>query len=419
MSNTTPTVLGLKKSFGFGDRLGLATPGHIAACEKTDFLPVYAQQSIREMVRTNRSPDDVMNDAKKAVADAGYDKVWGADADHLKTEEDVRNTYAAGFCFFTFDPSDHVVNEADEMGIDALTAGAKSLVSEGVFGDSELADLYLDKKFEIDNGFSLTFDNESMLRAAVKYGRAMAHCAKLGKVLDDLAGGGNGYEIEMSVDESEVPTTPLEHLFVAKELRRRGVNFISLAPRFIGDFEKGVDYRGDLEAFEASIEQHVSIAECCGPYKLSLHSGSDKFSVYPIFGRLCGELLHVKTAGTSYLEALRVVARVDKVFLRELIDYCVGRFAEDRASYHLSTSQADVEGLVGTADDDLERIFLDEDKGRQLMHATYGSVLTQGKGADGGAYGDKLMGILDKNADLHLEFVERHFDKHLGLLVAE
>lgn len=418
MSNSNPTVLGLKKSFGFGDRLGLATPGHIAACEKTDFLPVFAQQSIREMVRTNRSPDDVMNDAKRAVQDADYGKPWGADADHLKTEEDVRGTFAAGFRFFTFDPSDQVVNEADKMGLEALAEGAEALVAEGVFGDGELNDLYLDKSFEIDNGFSLTFDRESMLRAAVKYGRAMAHCAHLNAVLNELAGGGNGYEIEMSVDESEVPTTPLEHLFVAKELKRRGVNFISLAPRFIGDFEKGVDYRGDLVAFEKSIEQHVAIAECCGPYKLSLHSGSDKFSVYPIFGRLCGELLHVKTAGTSYLEALRVVARTDRPFLRELIDYCAGRFPEDRASYHLSTTQADVEAILGTADEDLERVFLDEYAGRQLMHATYGSVLTMGTGEDGVPYGDKLMAILDKQDDLHLEFVEKHFDKHLGLLVA-
>ncbi len=416
MKQPQPTVIGLKKSFGFGDRLGLATPGHIAACEKTDFLPIFAQQSIREMVRTNRSPDDVMGDAQRAVAAANYTKPWGADADHLKTADDVRNCYAAGFCFFTFDPSDHVVNEADTMVREELTGGAKALVAEGVFGDGEIEDLYLGKSFKIDNGFSLTFDEESLLRAAVKYGRAVNHCAKLARVLDELAGGGNGYEIEMSVDESEVPTTPLEHLFVAKELRRRGVEFISLAPRFIGDFEKGVDYRGDVDAFEASIAQHVAIAEYCGPYKLSLHSGSDKFSVYPVFARLCGELLHVKTAGTSYLEALRVVARVDTPFLRELAEYCSGRFAEDRASYHLSTTQADVEALRGTPDDKLEAVFLDRFAGRQLMHATYGSVLTKGEGADGRPYRDRLMEILANNEALHMEFVTRHFDKHLGLL---
>ncbi len=418
MIHPTPTVIGLRKSFGFGDRLGLATPGHVAACRKTDFIPIFAQQSIREMVRTKRTPEDVMADAQRAVMRTAFKSDWGADADHLKTEDDVKATAAAGFTFFTFDPSDHVVNEADTMGPEELARGEKALIAEGVFEGSSLRDLYLDKRFDIDNGFALTFDEASLLRAAVKYGRAVRHCAKLGAALKEAAGG-KPYEIEMSVDESEVPTTPLEHLFVARELKRRGVEFISLAPRFIGDFEKAVDYRGDIAAFESSIAQHVAIAKFCGPYKLSLHSGSDKFSVYPIFGRLCGEMLHVKTAGTSYLEALRVVVRVDKPFFRELVEYCRGRFATDRASYHLSTTEADVERLGGVADGDLERMFLDLNEGRQLMHVTYGSVLTQGQDAKGRPFRDRLMEILEKHAEMHLDFVERHFDKHLGLLLQE
>lgn len=418
MIHPTPTVIGLRKSFGFGDRLGLATPGHVAACRKTDFIPIFAQQSIREMVRTKRTPEDVMADAQRAVMRTAYKADWGADADHLKTEDDVKATAAAGFTFFTFDPSDHVVNEADTMATEELARGEKALIAEGVFEGSSLRDLYLGKRFEIDNGFAITFDEPSLLRAAVKYGRAVRHCAKLGAALKEAAGG-RPYEIEMSVDESEVPTTPLEHLFVARELKRRGVEFISLAPRFIGDFEKAVDYRGDIAAFEASIGQHVAIAKFCGPYKLSLHSGSDKFSVYPIFGRLCGEMLHVKTAGTSYLEALRVVVRVDKFFFRELVEYCRGRFATDRASYHLSTTEADVERLGGVADGDLERMFLDLNEGRQLMHVTYGSVLTQGQDAKGRPFRERLMEILEKHAEMHLDFVERHFDKHLSLLLVE
>jgi hypothetical protein len=418
MIQPNPTVIGLKKSFGFGDRLGLATPGHVAACRKTDFLPIFAQQSIREMVRTRRSPEDVMADARKGVMRTAFKGEWGADADHLKTEDDVRNTVAAGFTFYTFDPSDHVVNEADTMTPEELAGGEKALIAEGVFEGSSLRDLYLGQRFEIDNDLALTFDETALLRAAVKYGRAVRHCARLAQVLRQAIGG-RAHEIEMSVDETEVPTTPLEHLFVAKELRRRGVDFISLAPRFIGDFEKGVDYRGDLAAFEKSIEQHVAIASFCGPYKLSLHSGSDKFSVYPIFGRLCGEMLHVKTAGTSYLEALRVVVRTDKPFFKDLVGYCRGRFAQDKASYHLSTTQADVERLAGVADDELERVLLDRNEGRQLMHVTYGSVLTLGKDRSGAPYRDRLMAILDKHAEMHLDFIERHFDKHLSLLLPQ
>src|SRR5438552_13364468 len=100
---TQPLPLGLKKSFGFGDRLGLATPGHLAAAIKFDFAPIFAQQSIREMARTQRTPEAVMQAAQSALGRANYRRPWGADADHLKTPEDVQRTAAAGFCFFTID----------------------------------------------------------------------------------------------------------------------------------------------------------------------------------------------------------------------------------------------------------------------------------------------------------------------------
>jgi hypothetical protein len=69
---------------------------------------------------------------------------------------------------------------------------------------------------------------------------------------------------------------------------------VSVAPRFVGGFEKGIDYKGDLAAFENDLRGHAAIARAFGPYKISIHSGSDKFSIYPIIGRLCGDLLHVK-----------------------------------------------------------------------------------------------------------------------------
>src|SRR5258707_3532213 len=110
IQKTLPKPLGLQKSFGFGDRLGLATPGHLAAARKFDFAPIFAQQSIREMERTQRTPQQVVKAASTAIAGRGYSGVWGADADHLKLPEHVDYTAAAGFCFFTIDPSMYVGN---------------------------------------------------------------------------------------------------------------------------------------------------------------------------------------------------------------------------------------------------------------------------------------------------------------------
>src|SRR2546422_2493066 len=117
-----PVTLGLQPSFGFGDRLGLATPGHVAALRRArgGILPIFAQQSVREMARTGRSPQQVMDDAGAGALKAAYTGPMGADADHLKTPEDVDRTAAAGFVFFTIDPSDDVDPHADNYSLDEL-----------------------------------------------------------------------------------------------------------------------------------------------------------------------------------------------------------------------------------------------------------------------------------------------------------
>jgi hypothetical protein len=413
-----PQPLGLKKSFGFGDRLGLATPGHLESARKFDFAPIFAQQSIREMQRTNRTPQDVMVAARSALAAASFGGAWGADADHLKTPEDVSRTAAAGFCFFTIDPSAHVVNDADRMSQDDLAAAAAAMAGDGTFDGPGWEAEYLSRSYDVDGGDPpLRFTSVPLRRAAVKYGRAVAHAAAMARHIA-AANAGRPYEIEVSVDETDSPTSPLEHLFFALELKRRGVrNLVSLAPRFVGEMEKGIDYRGDLREFERTLRQHLAVARRYGPYKLSVHSGSDKFSIYPVLGRVCGDLLHVKTAGTSYLEALRVVVRTDPALFDEIAAYSHGRFATDRATYHSSTTEQETARLPRSgAAIDLEGPYLDERPGRQLMHVTFGSVLNRGRATNGRPFKDAIVEILRRHDALHREVLVRHFDKHLGLL---
>jgi hypothetical protein len=411
-----PTPLGLKKSFGFGDRLGLATPGHLAAANQSDFAPIFAQQSIREMARTQRTPEEVMRAAQVALVKAGYSKPWGADADHLKTAEDVRATAAAGFCFFTIDPSEFVNNHADAMPGTGLEAEVALMEKDGIFPEAAWMQYYLEGRFEIADGLVLQFTKEKLFRAAIKYARAIAHSAVMAGHIAS-ANRGRPYEIEISVDETDSPTSPLEHLFFGLELKRRQVaHVVSLAPRFVGEFEKGIDYRGDLKRFEASLREHVAIAKFCGPYKISVHSGSDKFSAYPVIGRVCGELLHVKTAGTSYLEALRVVARTAPAVFAEIAAYCRGRFDIDRKSYHISTTPGEIANLPAFSGPTEEALYLDERVGRQLLHVTFGSVLTAGLDKKGRRFKETILELLNQHADLHEELLAMHFRKHLSLL---
>jgi hypothetical protein len=269
----------------------------------------------------------------------------------------------------------------------------------------------------VEEDTTLSFDEEEVLRPAVKYGKAIAHTEKMAKAIAEICGD-TPHEIEVSVDETDSPTTVNEHLFFGLELKRRGVNVVSLAPRFVGDFEKGIDYKGDLSEFEHSLKQHVAVAKFCGPYKLSIHSGSDKFSIYPAIGRQCGDLLHVKTAGTSYLEALRVILHRDRDLFKEILCYAAGRFDEDRKSYHISATEEGVKQLKTTDDADLEKACFEDTTGRQLLHVTFGSVLTVGEDSSGNALKPRFMEVLEKNQELYDEFLERHFDKHLSMLNA-
>lgn len=409
---TSPQVLGLKKSVGCGDRLGVATPGHVRAVRKHSLAPIFAQQSIREMARSRRTPEEVLDDATWGVFQEGWRAGFGADADHLKTIEDIDRCVAAGFTFYTIDPGDHVDNAADTDGPAALLEKVERLPWEVLEASpAKLRDQYLGKRIDLGD-FSLTFDEAALLRAAAKYGRAVAHTVVMYRHLAHQMAG-RPFELEMSVDETETPTSVLEHLFVASELRRLGVEWVSLAPRFVGRFEKGVDYIGDLAEFEASFTQHVAVMRHLGPYKLSLHSGSDKFSIYPIFAQHAGEFVHLKTAGTSYLEALRAVAGIDPALFREILAFALERYDEDRATYHVSAAPKKVPRPNQLADDELTSV-LDQFDGRQVLHVTFGSVLTATDETGAYRFRDRLLEALKADEEAYYAALEVHFERHLA-----
>jgi tagaturonate epimerase len=340
-----PQPIGTASSFGLGDRTGRATPGHIRALRAsgTTLVPVLAQQSARELERTGRTFAEVLAAAAAGVEAEGWTGPWGADADHLRTVDEVAAALDAGFTMLTLDPSAHI----DETG-----------------GDP-----------------------------AAVFGRALAHVAELARVAD-----GADVDIEVSVDETAEPTTPDEHRFIAGELHRLGVPFTSIAPHFAGRWQKGVEVEGDLTEIRASLAAHARVAAESGGYKLSVHSGSDKFSVYPLLAQVAPRL-HVKTSGTSYLEALRVVAAAEPELFRAIIDVARERFAADRATYALSESA----GVPAEAD-------LDDPGARQGLHVTFGAVLAHRE------LGPALLTALDRHAGAYADALERHLCRHLEAL---
>lgn len=416
----SPVVLGLDSSAGFGDRLGLATPGHARALMNCPggaefFRPVFAQQSTRENLRTGRSSSEVIDDAMWGVVQSGWKGGYGADADHLKTKAEITECYNNGYTFFTIDPGDHVKNISAGSGSSLLQKGLDELPWE-VLETSwpDLRTRFVEKNFTLGE-MKVRFSSDALAVAAVKYGSAVAHTASMYRHLLEVSGGNTGsFELEVSVDETDSPTSIEEHVYIASELRRLGVAWNSLAPRFPGRFEKGVDYQAEeadtiensLNVLKGSFLAHAAAAKEFGPYKLSLHSGSDKFLAYPLLAHAAGALVHVKTAGTSYLEALRVAAAEAPDFFRRIHQFAISRYPEDKTSYHVSACLEQASDTLKLDDGELVQVF-DSLHDRQIMHVTFGSVLNEPE------MKQELMRILDQKEEQYYDFLDIHFRKHL------
>jgi hypothetical protein len=408
---TRPRPIGLVRSFGLGDRLGIAGPAHLRAMRSSGFDVVLAQQSIRELERTERTANEVMDAATWAVLQEGWRSGFGADADHLKTPADVNRMAAAGFTMFTIDPGDHVVDAADRMLVNELDAALDRVPWAGLESDRvEAVARYEGRRFRVGPELELNPGGDEVGRAWIKYGAALAHAAAMYRHIADTMGE-RQFEVEVSVDETASVTSPFEHFLVASELVRLGVRWVGLAPRFVGAFEKGVDFRGDLELFRREYRRHLAIAEEIGPYKISIHSGSDKFTVYREIGRLGGPV-HVKTAGTSYLEALRTVAECEPDLFRDVFDFSRSLYDHERRTYHVSAELDRVPLAADLDDDDLPGL-LDDDDARQVLHVSFGRVLTEREGDGRSRFKGRIMTCLDHHEEVHEDHLVRHFRRHI------
>lgn len=401
-----PHLLGLHTSAGLGDRLGLATPGHVRAMQhfENQISPIFPQQSIREMSRSIRTPQDVMNDAIWGIFQENWQGGFGADADHLKTEEDIESCFLAGYTFFTIDPGEYVENRAETCDFITLTKLLHLLPTEMQIDKTGL--LYQDLDFDT---FSLHFSEEILTRAMVKYGRAVNHVARLYHYLQNISHN-RPFELEVSVDETDLPTSWHEHAYIASELKRLGVKWVSLAPRYVGRFEKGVDYIGDLETFKRDIDGHAEIARFFGPYKLSLHSGSDKYSIYTISMEATRGLVHLKTAGTSYLTGLKTISRLDVNFLKNIYSFAREHYDEDRKTYHVSADLSNI-----PQDDQVSdwQALIDQFDSRQVFHVTFGSVMSAKNKNGNYIFRTHLMELLNENNSAYAQDLESHFIRHL------
>ena len=287
-----------KYTIGVGDRFAHQAAAQLQACVKLaeqgiNVIPVW-NKSNREHSFIGSEPQSVYDAAEAAVAALGWDKGWHVDADHINM--DTVDKYLVCSDFFTIDVADFIgqTPEGDAVArfVEKHSELIGSVTIEGI-----------DAPFDISR--------EYVEEVAGKYLRAVAEA---GTIYRHIESNKDDFIAEVSMDETDAPQTPPELLIILAALSDEGVQLQTIAPKFTGRFNKGVDYVGDLPQFEKEFNDDLAvIAHAIAKYglpanpKLSVHSGSDKFSIYPIIGaaiRRTGAGVHVKTAGTTWLEEL-------------------------------------------------------------------------------------------------------------------
>jgi len=397
-----------RPSIGLGDRLGQATPGHIKALGDKNIFPYFAQQSIRELNLTGRTFDGVIDDAAYAVFQCGYTAGWGADGDHLKKEEEVKAALQCGATMITLDSSEMIDNTIAGLNEKELLVRYEQVDEKT---RSFYEDLYKERTFTFGK-LNLTLDTVSLMKDILIYGKALDYIQKIWETFPAFKA--DESFLEVSVDETATPTDPKSHLFIALELKRRGVHLKTLAPRFAGEFQKGIDYIGDLKQFEQELIIHETIA-LAHDYRLSVHSGSDKFSIFPLLAKHIGRPFHVKTAGTNWLEAMHVVALTDPSLYRRMHAHALARFKAATAFYVVTTDLSKIKPLDKVSDEQLGD-YLKDNNARQLLHITYGYLL-QDKDEQGAyLFRDEFFALLAKEEELYRNLLAKHIGKHFELL---
>jgi hypothetical protein len=405
-----------KYSLGVGDRFAHQAKAQLRACQQAaergiEVTPVW-NKSYREHGIVGSRPASVLAAAQVAVKELGWAGAFHVDADHIRL--DTVDDFIESSDFYTLDVADSIGEPASDEDVSAFVERHPELV-----GRLEIPG--------IEEPFETT--REEIERIARKFLRAVQDAGRIYRHVVERKGEGN-FIAEVSMDETDTPQTPPELLVILAAIADERIPAQTVAPKFTGRFNKGVDYVGDVVQFEKEFNEDIAvIAYAVSAYdlpsnlKLSVHSGSDKFSIYePIRKALArtGAGIHVKTAGTTWLEEVIGLAEsggeglklAQEIYGKALegIDALCAPYATvidiDRSQL---PSKDEVEGwrseqFVGALRHD-QRNTLYNPSLRQLLHVGYKVAAKMG---------DRYLGMLKANEEVvGRNVTENLFDRHL------
>jgi tagaturonate epimerase len=289
-----------KYSLGIGDRFGLQGTAQLMAFKMAlengmEIIPVW-NKSFREHLLVGTNPGDVRHEAENAVKSIRWELPYFVDADHINLKS--VDSFLTHSDFFTIDVAEFIGTIPDIEVIDSFVKKNSRYLGP-VFVPG------LDRPINISKDF--------LAKISGKFSVAATEAGKIYRKIEEHRGAGN-FITEVSMDEVDLPQSPEELFFILGLLNDAGVNVDTIAPRFTGSFHKGIDYSGNISSFTEEFEKDLLIIEYARKefgirkeIKLSIHSGSDKFSLYPVINRLIRKHekgIHLKTAGTTWLEEI-------------------------------------------------------------------------------------------------------------------
>jgi hypothetical protein len=301
----SPVKLG-KFSIGVGDRFAHQASAQLRACvlaakKGVDITPVW-NKSNREHGIVGSAPESVRAAAEVAVRELGWERSFHVDADHINLETVDR--FLDSSDFFTIDVASAIGRPMAPFEVENFTASHPELL----------------KPIQLASGDTLTLRQASLGQAVAMYLCAVKEAGKIYRRIEEAKGRGK-FITEVSMDETHSPQTPGELLVILAALVDEGIPLQTIAPKFTGRFNKGVDYVGDVTQFQKELRNDLAVISWAitqyglpSELKLSVHSGSDKFSIYPAINqalRETGAGVHIKTAGTTWLEELIGLAEAD------------------------------------------------------------------------------------------------------------
>lgn len=338
--------------------------------------------------------------------DAGFAVTPGSDLPAIRRPEDLsgQNDPTQG-SRLRVDPTDLIIFEAPLLNETEQADAREALVADQVFDSQDWPARYLDRVFPAGKGKTLRFGESALIGIGIKFGWAIEQTARIA-----LAGRKNHPglgRLEIFMD-APTPVTPEEHLFIGLELQQRGVRAFDLALPWGGRWEPAVGWIGDAEIFESSLAMHSAVAAENGEWRLCFDHAEEKLAVLPMLKARCGDRLHLNIDGLGWMAATRLLARHEPDLLRGLLIVAQDRFAFDKPNAELATTEDDIRSLPDVPDAELERVFVDDFRGRQLLRFTAASLLSHE------THGPAFRAAVEMHREQHGTLMEAEARRHFA-----